>query len=423
MIEVCCRSCNGSRFESILNLGELPLANSYLTESEGILSDERFPLEVVFCKDCSLAQINYTVPAEKMFREYLYFSSYSETFLSHAEQLAKRMVYEERLDQDSFVIEAASNDGYLLQYYQKFGVPVLGVDPANNIVEEAITKRGVPTLPEFFTRELGVTLAQEGKKADVFHAHNVLAHVPDLNGFVQGIKAILKPRGMAIIEVPYVKGMIDNLEFDTIYHEHLCYFSLTSLSCLFERHSLMIHDVEQVTVHCGSLRIFVSHEGARKKSSSVLSLLKTESSYGLDQLFYYRSFAKGVEHLKERVVTFVRDLKMQGKKIAAYGASAKGTIMLNYFGIDQGLIDFVVDKNPYKQGRLLPGSKLPVLDPAELCAQMPDYVFLLVRNVAGEILEQQSEYLKAGGAFIVPIPEPRILDSSEALRVPEVLRP
>jgi SAM-dependent methyltransferase len=302
------------------------------------------------------------------------------------------------------VIELASNDGYLLQHYARAGVPVLGIDPARNIAEVA-TARGVPTLAEFFTRELADELATSGRTADVVHANNVIAHIPDLNGFVAGIARILKPGGVAVIETPYLRELVERLEFDTIYHEHLFYHSLTALSRVFERNGLTIVDIERIPVHGGSLRVFAMRTGAGKASAAVRSLLAEETAIGLCSPQYYTAFAGRVEALGQELRALLTGLRAEGHTIAAYGAAAKGAVLLNAFGIGPDLISFVADRSPHKQGFLMPGVHIPIVDPDQLVARRPQECLLLAWNFADEILAQQAEYRRLGGKFIIPGPK------------------
>lgn len=410
----CCRACGTpargpeQRIYRVLDLGRTPLANRLLQAHQ--LKDEElsYPLQLVFCDRCSLLQIDETVPPEVLFRDYLYFSSFSDLMLRHSEQLVQRLIGERCLGAGSLAVEAASNDGYLLQYYARAGIPVLGIEPARNVAAVA-RERGVPTISEFFCSKLGGQLRAEGRAADVFHANNVLAHVADLNDFVRGIRILLAPGGVAVLETPYAKDMLERREFDTIYHEHLCYYSLTALDNLFRRHGLVIADVERLAIHGGSLRVFAGLEGQAEQGDTVRSLLREEKQWSVDSPDAYLGFARAVDDLKDSLTALLRQLKLQGKRLAAYGAAAKGSTLLNYMGIGADLLDFVVDRSTYKQGRYMPGVHLPIHSPARLLEEMPDYVLLLTWNFADEIFQQQAEYRRRGGKFIVPIPEVRVV--------------
>lgn len=403
--QVSCRSCGKRELITILSLGKTPLANALLTREQLSEQERTFDLDLVFCPSCSLVQITETVPPEKLFREYFYLSSFSETMLRHSEENVDEIIQSRKLNDESFVVEIASNDGYLLQYYKRAGVPVLGIEPARNIAQTA-EERGIPTVCEFFDAELAKKLVAEGKRADVVHANNVLAHVADLNGFVRGLSLLLKATGVGVIEVPYVKDMIDRHEFDTIYHEHLCYFSLTALDHLFRRHELFIEDVKRLDIHGGTLRIYVSKQ--KRPSALVDKMLADEAAWVGNEEFY-RGFGEKVERLRGELVTMLSELKAEGKRIAVYGASAKGSTLMNYFGLGSPVLDFVVDRSTVKQGHYTPGTHLPIYSPAMLLEQKPDYVLLLTWNFADEILQQQSEYRKQGGRFIIPIPELRVV--------------
>ncbi len=402
-----CWSCGGGDLAPVLDLGRTPLANSLVRPEDAALADAAFPLELAFCRGCALVQITESVPPSQLFSEYLYFSSFSDTMLRHARTLVERLTRDRKLGPSSLVVEVASNDGYLLQYYRDAGVQVLGVEPAQNIAKVAVEK-GIPTVADFFGDALAQGLRAEGRRADVMHANNVLAHVPDLNGFVRGFKTLLADDGVAIFEAPYVRDMIEGVEFDTIYHEHLCYFSLTALDGLFRRNGLAVVRVERVPIHGGSLRVFVSHEGT-PADETVAATLADERREGLDALPYYEQFSRRVRDLQRVLVALLKDLKKGGARIAAYGASAKGSTLLNAFGIGAELIDFVVDRSTYKQGRLTPGTHLPIRAPEALLSEQPDYALLLTWNFEAEILAQQAEYRARGGRFIVPVPSVRVL--------------
>ena len=347
------------------------------------------------------------MPPEMMFRDYAYFSSFSDTMVQHANRIADRLVKAESLNDRSLVVEVASNDGYLLQWYKRAGVPVLGIEPARNIAQVAESEKGIRTISEFFGRDLATQLVSEGTQADVIHANNVLAHVPDLNGVVSGFKTLLKPGGVVVVEAPYLGELIEHVEFDTIYHEHLCYFSLTALNHLFLRHGLAIVDVERLPIHGGSLRIFASHTGARPVGESVRTVLDEEAKWVFSEP-NYQKFEQRVETLRSDLVSFLKQLKSSNYRIAVYGASAKGSTLLNYFGIGRETIDYVVDRSTVKQGRYTPGTQLKIHDPAKLLTDRPDYCLLLTCNFVDEILAQQKAYRDQGGKFIIPIPNLRV---------------
>jgi SAM-dependent methyltransferase len=404
-----CRSCERGDLRPILSLGRTPLANALLTAEQLREPEATFPLDLVFCPACALVQITETVPPEVLFREYAYLSSFSDTVVQNAEGIVRRLIGIEGLGSESLAIEIASNDGYLLQHYHHKGIPVLGIEPAANIARVARDERGIPTVCEFFGAELAAELVAGGRAADVVHGNNVLAHVADLNGVVRGIATVLKPRGVAVIEVPYVKDLIDHCEFDTIYHEHLCYFSLTALDRLFRRHRLVIRDVERIPIHGGTLRIFASRAEWAIPGEAVKSLLAEEAAWGVDREEFYRGFGAKVERLRASLLELLGGLKAQGRRIAAYGASAKGSTLLNFFGIGADTLEFVVDRSTVKQGRYTPGTHLPILAPERVLELRPDYLLLLTWNFADEILAQQQAFRDQGGRFIIPIPECRVV--------------
>jgi hypothetical protein len=404
-----CRSCGCEDLQLVLSLGRMPLANALLSPDQLGGVEPAYPLDLAFCPRCTLVQITETVPPEDLFREYLYFSSFSDTMLRHAADLSGRIAALRGLDASSLVMEIASNDGYLLQYYQQRGIPVLGIEPAQNVARVAEEERGIKTLCEFFGAGLAQALRGRGVRPDVIHAHNVLAHVADLNGFVQGLGMLLPEHGVAVVEVPYLKDLIDHCEFDTIYHEHLCYFSLTALDRLFRRHGLVIGDVEKVPIHGGSLRLWAGQAAQSRPGERVGALLAEEAGWGVDREDIYLEFGRRVESLKVSLKRLLHGLKHDGRRLAAYGAAAKGSTLLNYCGIGRETLDFVVDRSTYKQGRHMPGVRLPIHAPARLLESRPEYVLLLTWNFASEILEQQDEYRRGGGQFIIPVPELRIV--------------
>lgn len=402
-----CRSCNQPGLEAFLDLGCTPLADRLLTPAQLAEPEPTYPLVVAFCPNCGLMQITETVNPDELFcEEYPYFSSFSDYLLVHSRDNVLDLIERRNLDSNSFVVELASNDGYLLKNYVEKGIPVLGIDPADGPAAAA-EKIGVPTMNAFFTKELAQQLAAEGKLADVIHGNNVLAHVADTNGFVSGMAELLKDDGVIVIEAPYAKDLIDHCEFDTIYHEHLCYFSVTALDNLFRRHSLYLNEIKHLPIHGGSLRLYVEkHENV---GDTVKNQLEIERAEKVDQIDYYRDFSARVEAVKDSLLKLLTDLKSQGKSIAAYGAAAKGSTLINYMGIGTDLVDFVVDRNVHKQGRFMPGQHIPIYSPDKIMEEKPDYILILPWNVTDEILKQQEEYRSQGGKFIVPIPEPKVL--------------
>ena len=399
-----CRSCGSTHAALILDLGLQPLANNLLTPADLAKPEPKFPLRLAVCQSCWLLQITDLVPPVALFSEYLYFSSFSDLMLRHAREAAHRYLQEFRLNASSLVVEIASNDGYLLQNFVSAQIPCLGIEPAANIAKVA-REKGIETLEEFFGGKVAGQLAARQRQADLILGNNVFAHAPDPNDFVAGMKTLLQPAGRIALEFPYGVEFIQHHEFDTIYHEHVFYFTLTALQPLFERHGLTIFRVERLPIHGGSLRLFAGHTGDHAVEPSVPALRAEEQRQGVASLVCYEGFADQVHGLKRDLLELLARLQREGKRIAAYGASAKGSTLLNYYGIGPETLDFVVDRSPYKQGRLTPGTHLPILPPEELLKRQPDYTLLLTWNFADEILAQQTAYRQAGGRFIVPIPK------------------
>lgn len=404
-----CRFCNNTKTKLFLKLGEMPLANSFLTKTQlKKIKEPRFPLDVFLCEDCGLVQIEHVAPPEDIFGDYIYFSSTSDTIHRHAIYLAQEFKKRFSLNKGSLVVEIASNDGCILQYFKKLGVKILGVEPARNVAKVAIDN-GIETYIDFFNEETALDIEKKYGKADVILARHVFAHVPEIHGFVKGLKHLLKNGGVVAIEAPYLVDMIEKTEFDTIYHEHLSYLSLRSMTKLFKNHGMELFDVEYFTIHGGSLIYFIGNKGSYEVNPAIEKYLTLERKKGFDDIEIYKRFAKRTFLIKTKLMSLLNDLKKEGKTIAGYGAPAKGNTLLNFCGISTDIIDYIVDKSPHKQNLFTPGTHIPVLSPDKLLEYMPDYTLLLAWNFADEILEQQKQYLEKGGKFIVPIPEPKII--------------
>lgn len=404
----CCRSCTAQGLLPVLDLGETPLANALLKQEDLTKPEARYPLALVWCRHCTLLQITEHVPAETLFGHYLYRSSFSDAFLDHCRTLAARLIAERALDKHNLVIDIASNDGYLLTFYAEKGIPILGIEPAANIASIAAAN-GIPTRAEFFTNVLAQRLRAEGTQADVIHAHNVMPHVADQRDFAMGIASLLKPDGIAVIEFAYAIDTIDHTEFDQIYHEHMCYFSLTAFRHLCEQFGLAVQSVERLAMHGGSLRVMLGHAEHTVPDATVTALLNAECAWGVENIAPYAAFAARTAHLKTDVMALLRRLKDEGKRIAIYGASAKGSTLMNFFGITGDLVDYIVDRSTLKQGLFAPGTHLPIRPVETLLEDRPDYVLLLTWNFVTEILQQQQAYRDGGGRFIVPIPALQVL--------------
>jgi len=400
-----CRACGAPVRETLVDLGMSPLCESYVPAEKADAMEPFYPLHVFVCERCFLAQLRQYVSAESIFSDYAYFSSYSDSWLRHAEQYTAMAAARFKLGPKSRVVELASNDGYLLQYFVRAGIPVLGVEPAANVAKVA-EERGVPTRVAFFDPDTARTLKSEGWAADLMIGNNVLAQVPDLNGFVEGIRICLADHGVVTLEFPHVVRMIEENQFDTIYHEHFSYFSLSTVAFVFERHGLTVFDVEEIPTHGGSLRVYGrrAEDGSRAVEPRVGALLAEEKRLGVCGLEYYRTFAERVKETKRKLLEFLIQAKREGKRVVGYGAPGKGNTLLNYCGIRTDFVDFTVDRSPHKQGKLLPGTHIPIYAPPRLDEARPDYVLILPWNLKDEIEKQLSGIRAWGGKFVVPIP-------------------
>jgi C-methyltransferase C-terminal domain/Putative zinc binding domain/Methyltransferase domain len=406
-----CRSCGSALTAPFLSLGNTPVSNAYLGPAQLLLMEPTYPLELYVCPDCFLVQIDEHTPAEQIFDDaYPYFSSFSETWLAHCQRYATAAKRRFSLNTESLVIEVASNDGYLLQYFHKDQIPVLGVEPARQVADAALAK-GIPTEHAFFTAEWARSWRERGHRADLLIGNNVLAHVPPINDFVAGLALALAPEGVITMEFPHLLQLVQGMQFDTIYHEHFSYLSLHAVQTLFHRHGLDVFDVEELPTHGGSLRIYaqLSQTGVHSEGERVSQVREHEQSSGLLTAEYYARFGARVAETKRKILTFLIQAKSEGRRLAGYGAPAKGNTLLNYCGVGTDFIDFTVDKNPHKQGRYLPGSRIPILDPDQVQKQQPDDLLILPWNLTDEIVTQMASIRQWGGRFVVLIPEPRVI--------------
>jgi 2-polyprenyl-3-methyl-5-hydroxy-6-metoxy-1,4-benzoquinol methylase len=404
-----CRLCGAPLSHVFVDLGSSPLANSYLTAEQVRVSERFYPLKAYVCADCFLVQLEVHESPDRIFADYAYFSSFTDSWVQHARIYSDEVVERFALGADSSIVEIASNDGYLLQHFAAKGIPVLGIEPAANVAAEA-ERKGIPTRVAFFGEALARELAA-GERADLIVANNVLAHVPALNDFVRGIAAMLEPTGVATLEFPHLLRLVAENQFDTIYHEHFSYFSLSTVRRLFAAHGLTIFDVRELSTHGGSLRVYARHAADERRHvlPAVRSLIEHEEAAGVRDLEWYVSFSEKVRETKRRLLDFLIRARREGKSVAGYGAPAKGNTLLNYCGVRCDFIDYTVDRSPYKQGRYLPGTHIPIHPPERVFDTRPDYVLILPWNIREEVMQQMAGVRSWGGRFVVPIPELTVL--------------
>ncbi len=410
-----CRFCRAPLVHTFVDLGMSPLCQTHIAPHQLNDMEPFYPLHVWVCDQCFLVQLQEYVSPQAIFTEYAYFSSYADTWLRHAQAYTALMVERFGLGTQSHVVELASNDGYLLQYFAARGIPVLGIEPAANVAQVAID-RGIPTTVKFFGEEVARELASQGTRADLLLGNNVLAHVPDLRGFVGGMKTLLKPHGVITMEFPHLMRLMAENQFDTIYHEHFSYFSFLTVEQVFAAFGLTLFDVEELQTHGGSLRIYARHAeySALAVGPRVTELREREVAAGFTRLEHYASFGEQVKETKRKLLEFLIEAKRAGKSIAGYGAPGKGNTLLNYCGIGTDFLDYTVDRNPYKQGKYTPGTHIPIHPPEQIRATRPDYVFILPWNLKDEIMQQMAYIGEWGGKFVVPIPEPRVYPAASA---------
>ena len=405
-----CRFCSHSLQHTFAAIGMSPIANDYLSQEQLNRAEKFYPLQTYVCAQCLLVQLEEFESPDHIFGDgdYAYFSSYSDSWLQHALAYTELMIEKFGFNQNHQVIEIASNDGYLLQYFQKQGIPVLGIEPAANTAKVA-EEKGIKSVVKFFGVQTAKELVATGQQADLLVGNNVLAHVPDVNDFVAGMKILLKPSGIFTMEFPHLLHLIQQNQFDTIYHEHFSYFSFLTVAEIFAAHGLTLFDVEEISTHGGSLRIYGKHDDALPNISERVNHLRVkEIEAGLDKLETYLTFGEKVKETKRKLLSFLIDAKSQGKKIVGYGAPAKGNTLLNYCGISTDFIDYTVDRSPYKQGLFLPGTHIPILHPDKIRETQPDYLLILPWNLKEEIMTQMAFILEWGGKFVVPIPEVQV---------------
>ena len=404
-----CRACGGRLTVTMADLGLQPASNAFIESQAAIQHEKRYPLRAKVCESCKLVQLDYDVAPQELFGNYVYFSSYSDDWLAHAKAYCDMARRRFALDSSSMVVELASNDGYLLKNFLSMGIPVLGIDPSDTVAAAA-EKIGVPTLVEFFGQKVAADLVRQGRQADLIIGNNVLAHVPQLNDFIAGLGVLLRPNGNITIEFPHLLQLMQHVEFDTIYHEHYSYFSVYAIERVFARHGLRLYDVELLPTHGGSLRIFAAHSVRTDliDSSTLREVRAQESAAGLAELATYMKFSKRVDECRDSLLAFLAAAKHEGKRVAAYGAAAKGNTLLNFCSVTPQDIAFVADRNPHKQNKLLPGTHIPVVSPEELMQAQPDYVLILPWNLRDEIQQQLKGIAAWGGRFVTPVPLARI---------------
>lgn len=397
-----CKFCKNNLKSKILDLGEQPLCNNYIPFTEKDFTEKKYPLELYYCDNCNLVQVGHNISPEEIFSDYTYLSSYSSTWIQHAKNLVEESIKKYKLNSNSFVVEVASNDGYLLKFFKDKKIPHIGIEPATNIAEIA-NSNGINTLNKFFSKKTAEQLLKDESKANLIIANNVLAHVPDINDFLEGINIILREDGYFLVEVPYLLRLIENNQFDTIYHEHFFYYSITSLNTILNAHNLKIVDIAELNTHGGSLRVTIKYDNGQD-SPILEKYLEEEEKIGLNTIENFELFSKRINNLKNNFMSKFHKIKEDNRLIAAYGAPGKGNTLLNFYKMDSSFINFTVDKNPIKQNTFLPGSRIPVYSPSKIKDEKPDYIIILPWNLKEEIISNLEFTKEWGAKFIIPIP-------------------
>ncbi|MCB9220147.1 MAG: methyltransferase domain-containing protein [Ignavibacteriales bacterium] len=409
-----CRFCGNALGEPFLKLGDQPLCNNYISSKDSDIEEKHYPLDLYFCTDCSLVQLAHSIPPTEIFSDYVYLSSYSESWLKHAKIYSEQVISRFNLDKNSFAIEIACNDGYLLKNFIKADIPILGIDPAKNasILAKSL---GIPMVEDYFNFDMSIKIIEEYRKADLIITNNVYAHVPDINDFTAGIKNLLTKNGVWTLEFPSLKNLIEFNQFDTIYHEHFYYFSLNSIKNIFDTYGFRIFDIERISTHGGSLRIFAAHaeNDSFRESDKLQILLEEEKNFGIQDINKYKEFNSKIEKIKNGLLYALNSAKAEKKTTIGYGAAGKANTLINSCGISKDLIKFIVDRNPLKQNKLMPGSRIPIYDTAMIKNSKPDYILILPWNLKDEIIESNRYVMDWGGKFIVPIPEIKIYSENK----------